>query len=92
MKGHQIAEWGNGEIIDACAAVMGGTVVRSTLNRDNDRQGVAQLVTVYAGVPVEVGAGYPLPDEHGLIAADLRDLFTARPLGALVCLPGGGAR
>ncbi|MEV6738605.1 hypothetical protein AB0N14_17420 [Streptomyces sp. NPDC051104] len=92
LKGHQISESGSGEIIDVCADLMGGTVVRSTLSRGDDRQGVAQLVTAYAGVPVEVWASYPLPDDHGLIAAELRDIFAARPLGQLVCLPGGGVR
>ncbi|MER6976004.1 hypothetical protein [Streptomyces carpinensis] len=89
LKGHQIGETGNGDIIDACAELMGGTVVRSECHRGNDRQGVAQLVTCYDGVPVEVWASYPLPDDHGLTSADLRQLFAARPLGTLVCLTGG---
>ncbi|MET8609706.1 hypothetical protein [Streptomyces misionensis] len=92
LTGHQIAESGTGQIIDTCAEVMGGTVVRSVLTRGDDRQGVAQLVTMYDGVNVEAWASYPLPDDHGLTSADLRELFATRPLGELVCLPGGGSR
>lgn len=89
LKGYQVANSGSGEVIDGCADLMGGTVVRSVLNRGGDRQGIAQLVTVYDGVPVEVWASYPLPDATGLTYADLHRLMTGRPLGALLCLPGG---
>ncbi|MGW2075053.1 hypothetical protein ACWCPK_42705 [Streptomyces sp. NPDC001953] len=89
LKGHQIAETGAGETIDVCAALMGGTVTRTVLNRDGDRDGLAQLATIFDGVPVEVWASYPLPDADGLTSTELRDLLTSRRLGTLVCLPGG---
>ncbi|QNT94841.1 hypothetical protein HEP81_04568 [Streptomyces griseofuscus] len=92
LSARQVAESGQGEIIDVCAAAMGGTVIRSVLNRGDDRQGVAQLVTSFDGVNVEAWASYPLPDDHGLTSADLRELFASRSLGELVCLPGGGGR
>lgn len=89
LKGHLVASSGSAEVIDVCADLMGGTVVRSVTNRGGDRQGIAHLVTVYDGVPVEVWASYPLPDATGLTYADLHRLMTGRPLGALLCLPGG---
>ncbi|MFB7574628.1 hypothetical protein [Streptomyces sp. NPDC056165] len=89
LKGYQVTETGTGEIIDLCAQVMGGTVARSVLNRGDDRLGVAQLVTSYDGVPLEVWASYPLPGADGLTSTELREVLAARPLGAVVCLPGG---
>ncbi|MFJ3249174.1 hypothetical protein [Streptomyces sp. NPDC086782] len=90
LKGFQITETGTGEIIDLCAEAMGGTVARSVVGRGVDRLGVAQLVTSYDGVPVEVWASYPLPGADGLTSTELRDVLAARPLGTVVCLPGGG--
>lgn len=91
LCGHHIAETGRGELIDIVAAVAGGTVAHSSVSRDSDRQGVAQVVTTYRGVPVQAWASYPLPDSHGLTSGDLRELFAGRSLGTLVCLPGGAA-
>lgn len=91
LIGHHVGDSGNGELVDAVAAVIGGTVARSTATRGEDRQGAAHLVTVYRGVPVKVWASYPLPDAHGLTSADLRELFAGRTIGTLVCLPGGAA-
>jgi hypothetical protein len=89
LCGRYFAEDGTGEIVDAVAAITGGTVARSTATRAEDRQGAAHLVVIYRGVPVKVWASYPLPDARGLLAADYRELFTRRRLGTLVCLPGG---
>ncbi|MFE0541061.1 hypothetical protein [Streptomyces sp. NPDC058891] len=89
LRGQQYAESGGGEILDVCADLMGGTVVRSAVGRDGDREGIAQLVTVYEGVSVEVWATYPLPGRDGLTSTELRDLLGSRRLGTLVCLPGG---
>ncbi|MFF4726436.1 hypothetical protein ACFY3M_13995 [Streptomyces mirabilis] len=88
LRGHQIAETGSGEIVDACAELMGGTVARSVLSRDSDRQGVAQLVAEYAGVSVDVWASYPLPDSHGLTSTDLHQILVGRAIGTLALLPG----
>lgn len=90
LLGRLTAETGNGEAVDAVAGVAGGTVARSCVSRGGDRQGIAQLVTTYQGVPVHVWASYPLPDVHGLTSTDLLNLLAARPLGALACIPGGG--
>lgn len=91
LSGHHIGETGRGELVDVVADVTGGTVAHSSVNRDGDRQGVAQIVSAYKGVPVQVWASYPLPDAHGLTSVDYRELFAGRQLGALVCLPGGAA-
>lgn len=88
LRGHQIAETGSGEIVDACAELMGGTVAHSVLSRDSDRQGVAQLVTEYAGVSVDVWASYPLPDSHGLTSTALHQILVGRAIGTLALLPG----
>ncbi|MER6367318.1 hypothetical protein ABT255_02880 [Streptomyces mirabilis] len=88
LRGHQIAETGSGEIVDACAELMGGTVAHSVLSRDSDRQGVAQLATEYAGVSVDVWASYPLPDSHGLTSTDLHQILVGRAIGTLALLPG----
>ncbi|MFJ6562006.1 hypothetical protein ACIQMV_19520 [Streptomyces sp. NPDC091412] len=90
LKGFQVTETGTGEIIDLCAQVMGGTVARSVLDRSGDRQGIAQLVTGYDGVPVEVWASYLLPGADGLTSTELYDLLVGRPLGTVAVLPGGG--
>ncbi|MFE6551645.1 hypothetical protein ACFVHS_25040 [Streptomyces sp. NPDC057746] len=90
LRGQQVTETGEGEIIDACADLMGGTVVRSVLNRDGARDGIAQLVTFYEGVAIDVWASFPLPGADGLTTTELRDLLGSRRLGTLVCLPGGG--
>jgi hypothetical protein len=77
LTGHQIAETGRGEIIDACAEIMGGTVARSMQVRAGGYgQGLAQLVTTYDGVPVEVWAGYPLTGSEPLYGAELQHLLT----------------
>lgn len=89
LLGTLTAETGNGEAVDMVAGLTGGTVGRSSVSRHGDRQGIAQLVTTYQGVPVHVWASYPLPDDHGLTSTDLRNLLAARPLGALACIPGG---
>ncbi|MFM9590795.1 hypothetical protein ACKI16_29835 [Streptomyces scabiei] len=88
LTGHRTATAGTAEVIDRCSEVMGGTVLRST-ERFGDRggQGVAQLVTVYRGVPVHVYGTYELPGQHGLTSDDLNALFAARPLGTVAVLP-----
>lgn len=90
LLGTLTTETGNGEIVDMVSGFIGGTIGRSSVSRGGDGQGIAQLVATYEGVPVHVWASYPLPDNRGLTAADLRNLLVARPLGALVCIPGGG--
>lgn len=90
LVGRQTSESGAGEIIDTCAAVLDGTVVRSALGHGKgDRQGLAQLVAVYDGVLVEVSASYPLPGPDGLTSAELREVLSGRPLGTLAIVPGG---
>jgi hypothetical protein len=87
LEGQHVSDSGRGEIVDACAAVMGGHVARSTQYLDIDGHGLAQLVAVYDGVPVSVWASYPLPKSN-LPAAELRRVLTGRPLGAVVCRGG----
>ncbi|MEW2568424.1 hypothetical protein [Streptomyces sp. NPDC047070] len=89
LSGRHTGESGTGELVDAVAAVTGGTVARSSLSRGDDRHGTAQLVTTYHGASLHVWASYPLPGIDGLTSTDLRDLMASCPLGALVCLPGG---
>ena len=91
LIGHHIGEDGNGEVVDAVAAVTGGTVARSTAHRGDDRQGAAHLVATFRDVPVKVWASYPLPGRDGLTSTDLREVLTGRALGTLVILPGGAA-
>ncbi|MEU6595409.1 hypothetical protein ABZ923_40490 [Streptomyces sp. NPDC046881] len=76
LAGHQIAETGRGEIIDTCAEIMGGTVARSMqLRGAGDGQGLAQLVTTFDGVPVEVWASYPLEGGQPLTGDELREIL-----------------
>jgi hypothetical protein len=91
LTGDHVGQDGRGELVDAVAAVTGGTVARSTATIGDDRQGASHLVAVYCGVPVQVSASYPLPDARGLTSSDLRDLLAGRRLGTVVCLPGGVA-
>ncbi|MGW2951610.1 hypothetical protein [Streptomyces eurythermus] len=88
LTGHQITDTGRGEIIDACARALGGHVARTSHYRDKDGHGVAQLVTIYDDVPVEVWASYPLPDTT-IKAADLRRVLTGRALGTVADNEGG---
>lgn len=88
LSGELRALDGQGELVDVCAEVTGGTVVRSTVDRGGDRQGVAQVVTDFAGVQVHAWVSYPLPGPDGLTDSDRHELLRSRPLGALV-LPGG---
>ncbi|GGQ49484.1 hypothetical protein GCM10010250_21240 [Streptomyces althioticus] len=89
LAGHQMAESGQGEIVDACSAVMGGTVARSTHALNGDGHGLAQLSTFFDGVPVQVWVSYPLADRNGLHSAELAALLSGRQLGTLPLLPGG---
>ncbi|MFF0395095.1 hypothetical protein ACFYSJ_04795 [Streptomyces sp. NPDC005248] len=59
IHGEQYAQDGNGRIVDVCAQILDGTAVHSTLNRDGDRLGLAQLNTVWREVPVEIWGSYP---------------------------------
>lgn len=59
IHGEQHAQDGNGRIVDDCAHILGGTAVHSTLNRDGDCLGLAQLNTVWREVPVEIWGSYP---------------------------------
>ncbi|MYR58860.1 hypothetical protein GTY54_22340 [Streptomyces sp. SID625] len=88
LTGRQYAETGHGEIIDACADILGGHVVRSSQQHPAGGHGVAQLVTIYDEVPVEVWASYMLP-EGSLTAAELRHVLTGRRLGTVADLEGG---
>jgi hypothetical protein len=89
LIGHHVGGDGTGELVDAVAAVTGGTVVRSTATLAGNRQGAAHLVATYRDVPVKVWASYPLSDARGLTVNDYRELLASRPLGTLLCLPGG---
>lgn len=91
LSGRQISESGHGEIIDACAAAMGGTVARTTQTRHGEGAGFAQLATVYDGVPVQVWVSYLVPGPNGLTSTELRNLLGHRPLGTLPILPGGAS-
>lgn len=91
LSGHHIGETGRGELMDVVADVAGGNVLHFSVSRDGDRQGVAQVVAIYRGVPVEVWASYPLPTATGLMSGELREMFAGRRLGTLVCLSGGAA-
>lgn len=87
LHGHHTGAGETGGIIDVCARVMGGTVTRSTIARGRDVQCIAQLVTVFGGVPVDVWSSYPLPEN--LASAHLLRLLAGRRIGTLVA---GGAR
>ncbi|MFD0209201.1 hypothetical protein ACFVH9_08685 [Streptomyces hirsutus] len=89
LTGHQMSDSGQGEIIDACAAAMGGTVARSTHRRNGDGHGLAQLAAIVDGVPVHVWASYPLPGADGLTSTELAALLSGRQLGTLAIVPGG---
>lgn len=58
LHGELHAQEGDGRIVDDCAAIIGGTAVHSTLTRDGDRLGLAQLVTVWRDVHVEIWASH----------------------------------
>lgn len=88
LTGRQINVTGRGEIVDACAKAMGGHVARTSHYRENDGHGVAQLVTVYDEVPVQVWASYPLPDST-ITAAELRRVLTGRRFGVVADIEGG---
>ena len=88
LTGRQIDETGQGEVIDTCAKIMGGHVARTSHYRNDDGHGVAQLVTFYDDVPVEVRASYLLPDTT-ITAAELRRVLTGRPLGTVAVIKGG---
>ncbi|MFI2434749.1 hypothetical protein [Streptomyces sp. NPDC018693] len=76
LTGHQISETGRGEIIDTCAEIMGGTVARTAqIRAGGDGQGLAQLVTTFDDVPVEVWASYPLTGSEPLYGAELRGIL-----------------
>lgn len=89
LSGHHTSETGTGELADVLAEVAGGTVAHSSVNRGDDRLGVAHVVTTFEGASVRMWASYPLPDARGLTSTDLREMFSARRLGTLLCLPGG---
>lgn len=79
LHGELVADTGTGEAVDHCARVMGGTPARCSIGRGADRRGLAQLTTVWRGIPVTVWVTYPET--------------SVRPLGTLVTLPAGeGAR
>lgn len=59
LRGERHAESGDGQIVDEVAKIIGGTAAHVCFTRDGDRQGLAQLTTVWRGVPVHVWASYP---------------------------------
>lgn len=91
LSGYHIDETGHGALVDVVAALTDGTVVHSSVSRDGDRQGVAQVVATYKDVSLVVWASYPLPGARGLANTELHDVFAARQLGTLLCLSGGAA-
>jgi hypothetical protein len=68
-----------GRIVDDCARFLGGTAIHATVARGSDRVTVAELATVWKGVPVDVYATYS-------------DSRCARPLGTLPLSTPGGDR
>ncbi|MFF0092793.1 hypothetical protein ACFYSF_22910 [Streptomyces canus] len=75
LLGYHMAETGQGEIVDRCAEIMGGTVARTTEARNNDGHGVAQLLTTYDGVPVHIWASYSVI-QSPLTADELRTVLS----------------
>lgn len=61
LHGQQIAATGYGDVIDAVADYTGGTALHTVMSRGTDRTCLAQLVTVWRGVPVEIWASYAEP-------------------------------
>ncbi|MFF5968153.1 hypothetical protein ACFY64_31420 [Streptomyces collinus] len=74
LLGYQMSQTGQGEIVDTCAGIMGGTVARTSEYRQGDKHGVAQLVTTFDGVPVHVWASYVVPSSD-LTGDKLRDIL-----------------
>ncbi|MFD8509625.1 hypothetical protein ACFV27_00565 [Streptomyces antimycoticus] len=74
IHGVQTAEDGHGRIVDDIAAILGGTPVHTTVNRDDDSVGLASLITVWHGVNFEVWASYA-------------ETTPRRPLGTVAVLP-----
>lgn len=91
LAGYHIDEAGHGALIDVVAAIVDGTVLHSSVSRDGDRQGVAQVVATYHGVSLVVWVSYPLTGARGRANSELHDVFARRQLGTLLCLPGGAA-
>ncbi|MBT2492319.1 hypothetical protein J7E96_28185 [Streptomyces sp. ISL-96] len=59
LQGELHATEGDGQIVDDCARILGGTAAHTTLTRDGDRLGLAQLTTTWRDVPVLVWSSYP---------------------------------
>ncbi|MFC9341405.1 hypothetical protein ACFT0G_25250 [Streptomyces sp. NPDC057020] len=59
LEGVQHGETGQGQVVDDCAQILGGTAARTVLTRAGDRLGLAELVTVWRDVPIKVWASYP---------------------------------
>lgn len=59
LQGEQHGQDGSGEIVDRCAEIIGGTVLRTSIWHHGDGQGLAQLATEWRDVLVKVWASYP---------------------------------
>ncbi|WP_030672211.1 hypothetical protein [Streptomyces sp. NRRL B-1347] len=76
LNGHLVADTHDGELVDTCAEIIGGTPFRSVMSRGGDRQGVIQLVGTYEGVQIQVWASYPMSAPVGRAQSDqLRKLL-----------------
>jgi len=74
LHGYLTAEDGRGRIVDEAAAILGGTPVRASIDRDGDRVGLVSLASTWHGVNVEVWASYA-------------ETAPRRPLGTVAVLP-----